>query len=66
MIKALFEGQTRNPEAFHTMRTIFKPVYARLGISALYRKLEKMQDFGGEEEEHKEVTVSQRMAGGAV
>ena len=48
------------------MRTIFKPVYARLGISALYRKLEKLQDFGGVEEEHKGASVSQSMVGGAV
>lgn len=49
VIKILFEGQTRNAEAFHTLRTIFKPVYSKLGLSSLLKKLNDLQRINDSE-----------------
>ena len=39
VIKVLFDGQTRAHSAQITLRKIFRPVYERIGISALRKKL---------------------------
>lgn len=43
VVKVLFEGQVRNESGFGTMRSIFRPVYAKLEIGHLHSDLSKIK-----------------------
>ena len=48
VIKVLFDGQTRSHLAQLTLKKIFKPVYERVGISALRKQLTKATESDSE------------------